>query len=202
MRPLCSFAAFLQIFMLAACSSDGGELPAIQHGVTASDYIIGPLDTINVFVWRNPEVSVTATIRPDGRVTLPLVEDLAASGKTSTQLAREIEQALSHYIIEPVVTVTVAGFNGPFSEQIRIVGEAVQPKAIPYRTSMTVLDVMIAVGGLTEFASGNRTTLVRMVDGQPQQYRLRLADLLKDGDIKANRPVQPGDVIIIPESWF
>ena len=164
--------------------------------------MIGPLDTIDVFVWQNPEISTTATIRPDGRVTLPLVEELDAAGKTADVLAREIEDRLSRFILDPFVTVTVAGFVGPFDRQIRIVGEATQPQGIPFRDNMTILDVMITAGGLTDFAAGNRTTLVRRIDGEQRQYRVRLDDLLRDGDISANVDVMPGDVIIVPETFF
>jgi polysaccharide biosynthesis/export protein len=177
----------------AATPESVGETP---------EYIIGPLDGLSVFVWRNPELSSGAIVRPDGRVTLPLVEDLQAAGRTPQQLAREIEEALGEYILDPIVTVSVGSFVGPFDQQIRIVGEASQPMAIPYRAEMTVLDVMIAVGGLTEFADGNRTALVRAIDGEQTKYRVRLDDLLQDGDITANVAVLPGDVIIIPESWF
>lgn len=162
------------------------------------DYIIGPGDSLNVFVWRNPELSSAVAVRPDGKFTTPLVEDLQASGKTPTQLAREIEAKLGEYIRDPLVTVTVGGFVGEYGEQVRVVGEAAQPQAIPYRKNMTVLDVMIAVGGLTEFAAGNRASIVR-TDGQ---YRVRLEDLVKDGDIGANVAMQPGDILIIPEAWF
>jgi polysaccharide export outer membrane protein len=174
----------------------------VEVGGETPQYIIGPLDSLSVFVWRNPELSTGAVVRPDGRVTLPLVEDLEAAGRTPVQLARDIEAALGEYILDPIVTVSVGGFVGPFSEQIRIVGEASRPMAIPYRADMTMLDVMIQVGGLTDFADGNETTLVRAVDGEQQQYRVRLDDLLQDGDISANVAVLPGDVIIVPESWF
>lgn len=192
------------LVILAGCGGPREQLPpaTADARVEAPTYVIGPLDTISVFVWRNPEISTTATVRPDGRVTLPLVEEMPASGKTAAELARDIEQALSEYILDPFVSVTVGGFVGPFEQQIRIVGEAAQPQAIPYRANMTILDVMIAVGGLTEFAAGNQTTLVRVVDGDQQQFRVRLNDLLQDGDISANVLVQPGDVIIVPETWF
>ena len=172
-----------------------------MHAV-ADPYVIGPLDTIDVFVWQNPEISTIATIRPDGRVTLPLVEELDAAGKTADVLAREIEDRLSRFILDPFVTVTVGTFVGPFDRQIRIVGEATEPQGIPFRDNMTILDVMIAAGGLTEFAAGNRTTLVRRIDGEQRQYRVRLDDLLRNGDISANVDVMPGDVIIVPETFF
>jgi polysaccharide export outer membrane protein len=165
-------------------------------------YIIGPGDSLNVFVWRNPELSSTVAVRPDGKFSTPLVEDLQASGKTPSQLAREIEKKLAEYIRDPLVTVTVGGFIGEYSEQVRVVGEAAQPQAIPYRKNMTVLDVMIAVGGLTEFAAGNRASIVRTSGQSHEQYRVRLEDLVKDGEIDANVAMQPGDILIIPEAWF
>jgi polysaccharide export outer membrane protein len=202
MRAVTASFAILGLVLLAGCGSDGGEPPPVEVGGETPQYIIGPLDSLSVFVWRNPELSTGAVVRPDGRVTLPLVEDLEAAGRTPVQLARDIEAALGEYILDPIVTVSVGGFVGPFSEQIRIVGEASRPMAIPYRADMTMLDVMIQVGGLTDFADGNETTLVRAVDGEQQQYRVRLDDLLQDGDISANVAVLPGDVIIVPESWF
>lgn len=173
-------------------------------GGASSDYnyIIGPGDSLNVFVWRNPELSATVAVRPDGKFTTPLVEDLPASGKAPSALAREIEKKLGEYIRDPLVTVTVGGFVGETSEQIRVVGEAAKPQTIPYRKDMSVLDVMIVTGGLTEFAAGNRASIVRHAGGERQQYRVRLEDLLKDGDIDANVAMQPGDILIIPEAWF
>ncbi|MCS6944236.1 MAG: polysaccharide export protein [Sutterellaceae bacterium] len=164
-------------------------------------YLIGPLDTLNIIVWRNPELSITVPVRPDGRISTPLVEDLMALGRSPSELARDIEKALSKFIRDPVVTVLVTGFQGPYSEQIRIIGEAVRPQAIAYRQNMTLLDVMIQVGGLTDFADGNSALLVRGAE-QGRQYRIRLHDLIKRGDISANVDVKPGDVIIIPQSWF
>lgn len=201
-RPLISVCFGLLI--VAGCSGPTAQLPPVetQTRAEAAAYVIGPLDTLDVFVWRNPEISTTAVVRPDGRVTLPLVEDLDAAGKTPNDLAREIEGTLSRFILDPFVTVTVSNFVGPFDRQIRIVGEAAEPQAIPFRDNMTVLDVMISVGGLTEFAAGNRTTLIRDVEGERQEYRLRLDDLLRDGDISANVAVMPGDVIIVPETFF
>jgi polysaccharide export outer membrane protein len=168
------------------------------------DYRIGPLDTIQIFVWQSPEFSVTVPVRPDGRISTPLIEDLEATGKTPTQLARDIEEKLKVYVQDPLVTVIVSGFAGPFDQQVRVVGEALQPRAIPYRANMTMLDVMIEVGGLTEFASGNRAVLARGGTGAGNQgtFNVRLDDLLRDGDIGANVPVLPGDVVIIPQSWF
>jgi polysaccharide export outer membrane protein len=166
------------------------------------NYIIGPGDSLNVFVWRNPELSSTVSVRPDGKFTTPLVEDLKASGKTPSALAREIEKKLGEYIRDPLVTVTVGSFVGEYKEQVRVVGQATKPAAIPYRKDMTVLDVMIDVGGLTEFAAGNRASIVRMSGNGHEQYRVRLDDLIKGGDIDANVAMQPGDIVIIPEAWF
>jgi len=184
---------------LGGCAS---KAPVAQEPVPHSDYLIGPGDNINIIVWRNPEVSMTVPVRPDGKITTPLVEDLPASGKTSTQLARDIERALAKFIQQPVVTVVVTGFVGNYSEQIRVIGQAAKPQALPYRSDMSLMDVLIAVGGVTEFAAGNRASVVRMVDGKQQKLRVRLDDLIKDGDLSANMPMRPGDVLVIPESFF
>lgn len=166
-------------------------------------YIIGPGDTVQVFVWGNSDLSASVPVRPDGRITTPLVEDVQASGKTPTQLAREMEQYLARYVKNPVVTVYVTTFIGRYSEQIRVIGQATKPAALPYNAKMTLLDVMIAVGGLTEFADGNGASVIRTVeDGTKQQFQVRLDSLIKDGDISANIAVMPGDILIIPEAWF
>lgn len=170
--------------------------------VDQTNYRIGPGDQLNIFVWRNPEISATVPVRPDGRISTPLVEDMVAVGKTPSQLARDMEEVLAKYIKSPSVNVIVTEFQGVFGEQVRVVGQAANPQAIPYREGMTVLDVMIAVGGLGEFAAGNKAKLVRKVDGVAQEYRLRLDDLLNKGDISQNANIQPGDVIIIPETFF
>jgi polysaccharide export outer membrane protein len=192
---------------LAACTNGGDTLPpappaTVQDIEEVSEYIIGPLDNIQVFVWGNAELSSSATVRPDGRVTLQIIEDMSAAGKTPAALARDIETELGKFVVDPIVTVAVNSFVGPFYQQIRIVGEASEPQAIPYRANMTILDVMIEVRGLTEFAAGNRTKLIRVENDQQVAYNVRLDDLLRDGDISANVSVLPGDVIIIPESWF
>jgi polysaccharide export outer membrane protein len=170
--------------------------------VSNPEYLIGPGDTVNIMVWRNPEVSMSVPVRPDGKITTPLVEDLPAAGKTSTELARDIEKALAKFIQQPVVTVIVTNFVGNFSEQIRVIGQAVKPQALPYRRDMSLMDVLIAVGGVTEFAAGNRASVIRNVDGKQQKFNVRLDDLIKDGDISANMPMRPGDVLIVPESFF
>lgn len=188
---------------LVACSGD----PTLPPAATAvpgpgPEYVIGPLDTLNIFVWRNPELSQTVPVRPDGRISIPLIEDLSAAGSTPTQLARDIETHLKKYVQDPIVTVVVTSFNGPYSRQVRVIGEAAHPQAIAYRDNMTLLDVMIAVGGLTQYASGNRATIVRNVDGKQTQFRVRIDDLVKDGDVTANVQMLPGDVLIVPQSWF
>ncbi len=176
--------------------------PAKTDTAAAYNYLIGPGDKLNIFVWRNPEVSGSFIVRPDGKITTSLVEDIPASGKTPTQLARTIEERLGVYLREPIVTVTIGSFVGPYSEQIRVIGEAVEPKAVSYGKNMTLLDVMITVGGLTEFADGNDAILVRIENGKQQEYVLRIEDLIKYGEIKANVDVLPGDIIVIPEAWF
>jgi len=165
-------------------------------------YLIGPGDSVNVFIWGNSELSTTVSVRPDGRITTPLIEDVPASGKTPTELARDMEVLLAKYIKNPVVTVIVSGFVGRYSEQIRVVGEATEPQAIPYREQITLLDLMIEVGGMTEFASGNNASIIRVVDGEQRQFTVLLDDLIKNGDITANVAMFPGDILIIPEAWF
>ncbi len=199
------FAVLTAVLGLTACRG-GPELPparvAQQTADSAPLYRIGSGDQLQIFVWRNPELTTSVPVRPDGRISVPLLEDVVASDKTPTDLAREIEKRLAQYIKDPFVTVIVTGFVGPFTEQIRVVGQATSPQSIPYRANMTVLDAMIAVGGLTEFAAGNRSTLIRSVDGINKEYRVRIDDLLNDGDISANVELLPGDVIIIPESFL
>lgn len=203
LKWLSCFIIIFPIFTLSGCSLFGsypsleGEEQATEH-----DYLIGPSDEIDIIVWRNPEVSMLVAVRPDGKITTPLVEDLVASGKTSTQLARDIEEGLSKYIQQPVVTVIVKRFVGPYSEQIRVVGEASEPQALPYREKMTLMDVMIAVGGLTDFADGNRSRIIRKTDGEDVEYSVRLNDLVRDGDVSANVTMRQGDVLVIPESYF
>jgi len=196
-------AAMAAVFILTGCSNHD-RLPPVPfvspNEGPGTGYIIGPLDRLNVFVWRNPELSVGITVRPDGRLSIPLIDDLAATGKTPSQLARDIEEALGVFIQSPIVSIMVEGFVGPFSQQVRVVGEAASPQAIPYRANMTLLDVMIQVGGLTEFAAGDRGTLVRFENGEQKEYRIKAESLIKDGDIEANVEILPGDVLIIPES--
>ncbi len=187
--------------LLAGCATSSYPPAPAQAADAEYNYVIGPGDTLNIVVWRNPELSMSVPVRPDGRITTPLVEDLPVLGKDSSTLARDIEEALATYIREPIVTVIVTGFRGPYSEQIRVVGEAAQPQILPYVQKMTLLDVMIAVGGVTEFAAGNRATILRTAEGN-KQYSVRLNDLIKRGDVSANVEMRPGDVLIIPQSWF
>ena len=191
--------------LFAGCASGGSGnstgVPAPSEGA-ASSYIIGPGDSLNIFVWRNPELSVTVLVRPDGKISSPLVEDMAAAGKSPTQLARDIEAVLAEYEREPNVTVIVGEFVGQFTEQIRVVGQATEPRSLAYRDRMTVLDAMIEVGGLTPQAAGNRAKIVRWENGQQVDLPVRLHDLLNKGKIDANVMLRPGDVLIIPESVF
>ena len=225
-------------FVLAGCARG---IPAERVASAQAydfDYVVGPGDTLNIFVWGVPELSQeSVTVRPDGRVSLPLVEDMTASGKTPTQLAREVERALGRYVRDPLVTVLVGGFQGVYDTQIRVIGEigggegggiaggigggigagggaiaggvgaagglvTPQPRAIPYIRNMTLMDVMVQVGGLTAFAAGNRAKLVRNVDGEQHEYRVRLRDLIEDGDMTANVKMAPGDILIVPTAWF
>lgn len=191
------------VVLLPACSTTPDYPPVPSMAMDGSpDYLIGPGDNVNIFVWRQPELSSSVPVRPDGKITTPLVEDVPASGRTPTQLAREMEEVLATYVRDPVVTVIVTGFVGPYDQQVRVVGQAVNPQGIPYRENMTALDLMIAVGGLTDFAAGNRAVIVRMVEGEPRQFGVRLNDLIRRGQIEANVPVLPGDILIIPEAWF
>lgn len=189
--------------LFALLNGCGGSYPPAPEKVASPDYnyLIGPLDTLQITVWRNPELSTSVPVRPDGKVSVPLVEDLTAIGKSPTQLARDVEKAMSRFIRDPVVTVLVTQFNGPYGEQIRVVGEATRPQALPYRQRMTLLDVMIAVGGLTDFADGNNASVLRTSESG-RQYRVRLKDLIRRGDVSANIEMRPGDVVIIPQSWF
>lgn len=200
------FGVLLATGLLAACASYPKAptgVPDVAVRDDQSAYVIGPNDGLSIFVWRQPELSTPVTVRPDGKISVPLIDDLQAAGKTPSQLAQDIRKVLSEYVQDPKVTVIVQSFVGPFDRQIRVVGEATRPQAIPYRRNMTVLDVMIAVGGLTDYAAGNRAVIVRKSgDGAQQSYNVKLDDLLKEGKVAANAYVLPGDVIIIPQSWF
>jgi len=208
--PKYLLGASLVSLSVAGCSGSSGspQLPpasfvSMQEG-PGEEYVIGPLDELTIFVWRNPELGAKVQVRPDGRITTPLITDMPAVGKTPAMLAEDLKLQLSQYINEPIVSVIVNNFSGTFSQQIRVVGATEKPASIPYRANMTLLDAMISVGGLSEFASGNKARLVRSNRGTGRQaeYKIRLGDLLKRGDTSANVMLRPGDVIIIPESMF
>lgn len=204
MRALVSGFVGLAALALSACSGQpqlSGE-PGAQTGSEAPLYRVGPGDSLRIFVWRNPDLSTDVLVRPDGRITVPLIEDLDASGKTPSELARDIENQLAVYIQDPLVTVIMTGFVGTYQQQVRVIGAAANPQAMPYRAGMTLLDVLIQVGGLTEFAAGDRSTLVRATDGELTPYRVRLDSLVRDGEIAANAAVYPGDILIIPETFL
>jgi polysaccharide export outer membrane protein len=189
--------------LLAGCSSFGDKHPAAPATVAGDDYsyIIGAGDNLSIQVWRNPELSMSVPVRPDGKIAAPLVDELVVQGKTSVQVARDVEKQLGKYVRDPVVTVIVTSFVGPYSEQIRVVGEAAKPQFLSFKQKMTLLDVMIAVGGLTDFAAGNSATILRTAEGN-KQYSVRLKDLIKRGDVSANVEMRPGDILIIPQSLF
>ena len=200
-----SFLGICVLLLLNACSSTSGSTSdglntPVSNSV--SEYLIGAGDQLNVFVWRNAEISVTVPVRPDGRISTPLVEDMVAVGKTPTRLARDIEKRISKYIRNPQVTVIVTNFVGSLKQQIRVIGQATRPQSLPYRKQLTLLDVMIQVGGLTDFAAGNDAKIIRKINGANTEIPARLNDLIKTGDISANLVMHPGDILIIPESWF
>ena len=213
-RSLASLAATVSGLALAGCATGGGRsgntLPAAGfvasegEGQVSESYVIGPLDEITIFVWRNAELGARVQVRPDGRITTPLISDMVAAGKTPAQLADDIRQVLVTYINDPQVSVIIDRPQGTFAQQVRIVGATARPAAIPYRANMTLLDAMIAVGGLSEFAAGDRARLIRVdrESGRQREYDLRIASLLRRGDVRANVRLEPGDVIIIPESMF
>jgi polysaccharide export outer membrane protein len=203
-RICARWAAAAAIMLVSLCGLAIG--PAAAQPAAAptdtSKYIIGPGDNLQISVWHNPELSTSVPVRPDGRISTPLVTDVVAAGRTPEELGHDIEARLKKYVSDPLVTVIVASFVGPYNQQVRIVGEATTPKSLPYLAHMSVLDAMIAVGGLTPYASGNRAKLVRKVNGKDVETTLRLSDLLKSGDLSANTELQPGDIIIIPQSFF
>jgi polysaccharide export outer membrane protein len=193
--------------LLAGCGSDksasvSGPDTHVSQATQDQQYLIGPGDQLSIFVYRSPELSAEVPVRPDGRISTPLIPDIVAAGKTSTQLGEEMAGKLKEYVKDPVVTVIIRGFVGPFDRQIRVIGEATDPQAIPYREHMTVLDVMIATKGLTKYAAGNSAKIVRHNGAATQTINVRLTDLLRDGDIGENVEMQPGDTLIIPQSWF
>lgn len=194
---------FLTATVLAGCSDrETLTAEALETPAQAPLYRIGPGDSLRIFVWRNADLTTSVSVRPDGRITVPLVEDLEAAGKTPATLAKDIETALAAYVQDPLVTVIMQGFQGTFEQQVRVVGAAANPQSLPYRAGMTLLDVMISVGGLTQFAAGDRATLVRTQEGAQTSYTVRLDDLIRDGDISANATVLPGDILIIPETFI
>ncbi|MDE2181822.1 MAG: polysaccharide export protein [Alphaproteobacteria bacterium] len=199
-RPVAYILALISALVIAGCSSSLPPPPTANSG--ASEYRIGAGDTLQVFVWQNAQLSTTVPVRPDGKISLPLISDLQAAGKTPTELSADISTNLKKYVNDPLVTVIVSSFVGTYAQQVRVVGEAAKPQSLPFRENMSVLDAMIAVGGLTPYAAGDRATLVRSVAGKQSSYRLRLDDLIKDGDMSANVPLEPGDVIIIPQTYF
>ncbi|MEK8053324.1 XrtA/PEP-CTERM system exopolysaccharide export protein [Ideonella sp. DXS22W] len=199
-----SWLAAVAVFsaLLAGCANQPVYPPApASANVQDYTYIIGAGDGVNIIVWRNPELSMSVPVRPDGKIAAPLVDELPAQGKTSSELARDIEKQLGKYVRDPVVTVLVNSFVGPYSEQIRVVGEAAKPQFLNYKKNMTLLDVMIAVGGITDFADGNKASILRTSEGN-KQYSVRLKDLLKRGDVSANVEVKPGDILIVPQGLF
>ena len=199
-------AALVLVALVTGCATNPGlpeaELRSLERSGEGPLYEIGPGDNLQIFVWENPELSISVPVRPDGRINTPLVEDLQAAGRTPTELARDMEDELGQYVRNPVVTVIVSGFVGQPDAQIRVVGEAAEPQALLYRERMTLLDVMIEVGGLTEFAAGNRAQLIRTIGGERRAQTVKLDDLVREGDISANAAVRPGDILIIPEAWF
>ena len=176
--------------------------PAAADAAAQTEYRIGPGDTLQVFVWNQPELTVTVPVRPDGMISTPLISGVPAAGKTAPELAKDLQTALSEFVRNPTVSVMVTSFVGTYADQIRVVGQAAKPQSLPYRANMTLLDVMIAVGGLAEFAAGNRAVIVRQEGDQRVRMPVRLRDLLDDGDVSVNVPMRPGDVLIIPESRF
>ena len=189
--------------LVAGCAGSGPKYPPAPIAAATPDYnyIVGPGDNLNISVWRNPELSMSVPVRPDGKIATPLVDELVAQGKTSTQIARDVEKEIARFVRDPIVTVIVTGFIGPYSEQIRVVGEAAKPQFLPYKQKMTLLDVMIAVGGLTDFSDGNAASILRASEGE-KQYGVRIKDLIKRGDMSANVEMKPGDILIIPQGWF
>ena len=204
LRTVGLVASLLVTGLLGACGSVPlNTLPPVNAAAESPDYnyIIGAGDSVNISVWRNPELSMSVPVRPDGKIAAPLVDELVAQGKTPAQLARDVEKKLATYVRDPIVTVIVTGFVGPYSEQIRVVGEAARPQFLPYKQKMSLLDVMIAVGGLTDFADGNKATILRGSENN-KPYTVRLKDLIRRGDVSANVEMRPGDILIIPQSLF
>lgn len=201
-----ALAALALAALLAACAppaTPAADIPMSKGGSTTSEYVIGAGDTLGISVYQAPELSVPSLpVRPDGRISMPLIPEIMAAGKTPTELSKEITERLKEYVKDPIVTVMVSNFVGPLSRQVKVIGEATDPQAIPYRAHMTLLDVMIAVKGLTRYAAGNRAEIVRTINGKQDIIHVHLADLLDNGDISQNVEMEPGDTLIIPQSWF
>jgi polysaccharide export outer membrane protein len=197
-------AVVCMMFLLGGCATSAPvDVTGSPASSTASQqYRIGPGDQLQVFVFNQPELTTSVPVRPDGRVSTPLVEDMQAAGKTPNELGRDIENVLREFVRSPKVSIIVTNFVGTFGDQIRVVGEAAHPQALPYRNGMTLLDVMIAVGGLGQYAAGNRAHLIRRVGGKSVDMRVRVDDLINKGDLSANVVIQPGDVLSIPQSRF
>jgi polysaccharide export outer membrane protein len=198
------FLAWMALFAATAAQSQTEPAAAptsANAGAASADYLIGPGDTLQVFVWRNPDLTVTIPVRPDGKISTPLVEDMVAVGKTPTALARDIEKALAEYVKSPQVNVLVTVPASVFS-QVKVIGQVLHPQALPYRNGMTVLDAVLAVGGLNQFAAGNRAQVVRTVHGKSQELKIKLGALVNDGDMTQNLALEPGDVLVVPESRF
>ena len=207
MKRIGILVALAMASLLGGCASEPKVTPVPSAASTAAgqpppEYLIGPGDTLQVFVWNHPELTVTVPVRPDGMISTPLISGVTAEGKTAAQLGKDLSVALSEFVRNPTVSVMVTGFVGSYANQIRVVGQAAKPQSIPYRANMTLLDVMIAVGGLAEFAAGNRAILLREEDGKQVRKTVHLRDLLDKGDVTANVAMRPGDVLIIPESRF
>ncbi|MFT3804577.1 MAG: polysaccharide export protein [Burkholderiaceae bacterium] len=193
-------AATMISILLAGCASTLPPAPQ-KASSPAYSYEIGPGDQLNVTVWRNPELSAKVPVRPDGKISTPLIGEISVTGRSAADLATDIEQRLGKYVRDPKVTVVVEQFEGVAAKQIRVIGQVAKPMTVPYRQNMSLLDVMLAVGGLTEYAAGNRAVLIRSGE-KNAQYNVRLSDLLKSGDVSADIEMLPGDVIVVPDSWF
>jgi len=201
-RYVWSLPIITEALLMTGCAGPGAAPPPSAAEGPAYHYVIGAGDQLQLFVWKSPDLSTTLTVRPDGMISLPLIEDIQAAGRTPTMLGHDITQRLAVYVHDPIVTVMVVSFGGPFDHQIRVIGEAAKPRAFAYRSDMTVLDVMIEVGGLTNFAAGNRAVIVRTINGHESSFGVKLDNLVRDGDVSANVAMAPGDIVIIPEAWF
>jgi polysaccharide export outer membrane protein len=190
------------LLALVGCGGGGPPPPASTSAALPAEYRIGPGDQLQIFVWHNPDLSLAVPVRPDGRISIPLVQDVYALGKTPMELSADVQEKLKQFVTDPQVTIIVESFVGPFPQQVRVIGEAEKPAAVPYRANMTLLDLMIQVGGLTRFAAGNRAVIIRTTNGEEHTYPIHLSSLINDGEIKYNAPVEPGDILIIPQTYF